>query len=74
MLSRLECRTCRLVNTGQPSWEPDALTAHVRFWDGVTLNRLSPSFVLNLKERARSTHPKFANGCFSMEEFASRTG
>ena len=38
--------------------EPDALTAHVRFWEGATLNRSSRSFMLNLKERARSTHPQ----------------
>ena len=44
--------------------EPDALTAHVRFWEGATLNRLSPSFMLSLKERARSTHPELPIGRF----------
>jgi hypothetical protein len=43
--------------------EPDALTAHVRFWEGAKLNRPSPSFMLNLEERARSTHPEPASGC-----------
>ena len=38
--------------------EPDALTAHVRFWEGAQLNRPSPSFMLSLEERASSTHPK----------------
>ena len=43
--------------------EPDALTAPIksnggRFWEGATRDRLSPSFMLNLRERARSTHPK----------------
>ncbi|MFO0086035.1 MAG: hypothetical protein ACK52L_09155, partial [Pirellula sp.] len=31
--------------------EPDALTAHVRFWEGAKLNRLSRCFMLNLKAR-----------------------
>jgi hypothetical protein len=38
--------------------EPDALTAQVRFWEGATLNRPSPSFMLSLEQRARSTRPK----------------
>jgi hypothetical protein len=38
--------------------EPDALTAHVRFWEGATLNRPSQSFMLSLEERASSTHRK----------------
>jgi hypothetical protein len=45
-----------------PRGEPDALTAHVRFWEGAKLNRPSPSFMLRLQERARSTRPKSANG------------
>ena len=39
--------------------EPDALTAHVRFWEGAKLNRPSPSFMLSLEETASSTHPKW---------------
>lgn len=42
--------------------EPDALTAHVRFWEGAKLNRPSPSFMLSLEERARSTRPKWLVG------------
>ena len=38
--------------------EPDALMAHVRFWEGAQLNRPSPSFMLSLEERASSTHQK----------------
>jgi len=46
--------------------EPDALTAQVRFWEGARLNRPSPSFMLSLEERARSTHPKSPNSRFLM--------
>ena len=44
--------------------EPDALTAHVRFWEGTMLNRPSASFMLSLEERARSTHPKLLGRSF----------
>ena len=53
--------------------EPDALTAHVRFWEGAKLNRPSPSFTLNLGERARSTHPKSRIGRFLMVSFLAAT-
>ncbi len=48
--------------------EPDALTAHVRFWEGAELNRPSPSFMLRLRERARSTHPAMPIGRFLMSK------
>jgi hypothetical protein len=44
--------------------EPDALTAHVRFWEGAKLNRPCPSFMLSLEERASSTHPELPIGRF----------
>ena len=46
--------------------EPDALTAHVRFWEGAQLNRPSPSFMLSLEERASSTHPKCSVARFDL--------
>ena len=52
-------RTTQLwLNRDSYRGEPDALTAHVRFWEGAKLNRPSPSFMLSLEERASSTHPE----------------
>ena len=51
-----------LLNRDSCRGEPDALTAHVRFWEGAKLNRPSPSFMLNSEERARSTHPELPIG------------
>lgn len=36
----------------------DAFTAHGRFWEEPKLNRPSPSFMLSLVDRARSTRPE----------------
>jgi hypothetical protein len=52
--------------------EPDALTAHVRFWEGARLNRPSRSFTLNLEERARSTRPKWRSAAWIFRNFTWR--
>jgi hypothetical protein len=62
-------------------WEPDALTAQVRFWEGSAFNRARREYcdtiirkrVANSEhkpypklERYRSTHPEIASGCCVM--------
>ena len=58
MITQGKCRTRHKLLRDSHRGQPDALTAHVRFWVGATLNQSSRSFMLNFYERARSTHPK----------------